>query len=136
MGNMAPRSMLGAFIRRQRELSDMSMRQMSTLVGISNPYLSQIERGLRAPSETVTAAIAATLGITVDELYEQSGVDRGTTGASELGTAIQRATELSGTQREVLLGLYRSFMAVNRAMGVSLPGRRAKAESADPADPS
>ncbi len=95
----------------------MSMRQMSKMVGISNPYLSQIERGLRAPSESVTAAIATTLGITVDELYERSGVERSPgAGASEVAKSIERASELSPPQRECLMGIYRSFLAVNQAL--------------------
>lgn len=126
MSNTAPRSMLGAFIRRQRELSQMSMRRMSKMVGISNPYLSQIERGLRAPSEAVTTAIATTLGITVDELYERSGVDRVGGGTSELTKAIERAPELSRSQRDCLLGLYRSFMVVNRAMSLGTAGSSAE----------
>lgn len=115
----ASRSMLGSFIRQQREMSQMSMRQMSKLVGISNPYLSQIERGLRAPSASVTAAIATTLGITVEELYERSGFERAPgAGASDLSRAIERAPELSQAQRESLLEIYHSFVTVNRALRV------------------
>ena len=113
--------MLGAFIRRQRELSQMSMRQMSKLVGISNPYLSQIERGLRAPSATVTAAIATTLGITVDELYERSGVERAPgAGSTEVARVIEHAAELSTSQRQSLLEIYHSFVTVNRALRLDL----------------
>lgn len=114
---MAPRSALGAFIRQQRELAQMSMRQMSKMVGISNPYLSQIERGLRAPSASVTAAIATTLGITVEELYEQSGVERASRpGVSDLARVIDQASELTDAQRQSLLEIYHSFVAVNRAL--------------------
>lgn len=108
--------MLGAFIRQQRELSQMSMRQMSKLVGISNPYLSQIERGLRAPSATVTAAIATTLGITVEELYERSGSEPAGSDPSDLRRAIELAPELSAAQRASLLEIYASFVDVNRAI--------------------
>jgi transcriptional regulator with XRE-family HTH domain len=111
-----PRSLLGAFIRQQRELSQMSMRQMSKLVGISNPYLSQIERGLRAPSAAVTAAIAGTLGISVDELHERSGVGtRSRSGANEVRAAIERAYELTASQRASLLEVYESFVSANRS---------------------
>lgn len=68
---------MGAYIRQQRRIADLSMRQMSAMVGISNPYLSQIERGLRAPSEAVAAGIATALGVGVDELYEQDSGDPG-----------------------------------------------------------
>lgn len=97
----------------------MSMRQMSKMVGISNPYLSQIERGLRAPSASVTAAIATTLGITVEELYEQSGVERaGRPGVSDLARVIDQASELTAAQRTSLLEIYHSFVAVNRALSI------------------
>ena len=65
---------LGEIIRRQRELSALSMRQFADLVGISNPYLSQIERGLRDPSEKVLEGIAKSLQISVDTLREQAGM--------------------------------------------------------------
>ena len=65
---------LGEIIRRQRELSALSMRQFADLVGISNPYLSQIERGLRDPSEKVLEGIARSLQISVDTLREQAGL--------------------------------------------------------------
>lgn len=107
--------MMGSFIRRQRELSHMSMRQMSTMVGISNPYLSQIERGLRVPSAAVTVAIATSLGISVDELYARSGVTSPAKGDSpELRQAILRAPELSRAQRDSLLKIYESFTRVNQ----------------------
>src|ERR671922_2805953 len=67
-----PRSPLGEYIRRQRELQKLSMRQLAALVGISNPYLSQIERGLRDPSEKVLDAIARTLELSAETLHAQS----------------------------------------------------------------
>src|SRR4051795_2052182 len=70
-------SSLGEIIRKQRELNEMSMREFARAVGISNPYLSQIERGLRAPSEQVLESIAKSLETSADSLYEQAGVDRG-----------------------------------------------------------
>src|ERR1700747_2272835 len=65
---------LGEIIRQQRELAELSMRQFAQLAGISNPYLSQIERGLRAPSEHVLEGIASALKVSADALYEQAGV--------------------------------------------------------------
>src|ERR687887_431948 len=70
----APAPSLGEVIRRQRELNELSMRQFATMAGISNPYLSQIERGLREPSERVVDAIARSLEMSADTLYEQAGV--------------------------------------------------------------
>src|ERR1700756_817744 len=65
---------LGEIIRRQRELAEYSMRQFAELAGISNPYLSQIERGLRAPSEQVLDSIAQARGVWADARYGQGGV--------------------------------------------------------------
>ena len=65
---------IGETIRRQRELSKVSMRQFADMAGISNPYLSQIERGLREPSERVVEAIAKSLETSADALYEQAGI--------------------------------------------------------------
>ena len=64
---------MGAIIRQQRELVELPMRQLAKSVGISNPYLSQIERGLRAPSEAVLEALAASLDLSVEELYRRAG---------------------------------------------------------------
>ena len=65
---------IGETIRRQRELNQVSMRQFADMAGISNPYLSQIERGLREPSERVLEAIAESLETSADALYEQAGI--------------------------------------------------------------
>src|SRR5207302_7663863 len=65
---------LGEIIRQQRELAEISMRQFADLAGISNPYLSQIERGLRAPSEHVLEGIAGALKVSADALYRQAGM--------------------------------------------------------------
>src|SRR5439155_6762867 len=67
---------LGEFIRRQREINELSMRQLARMVGISNPYLSQIERGLREPSDRVLEAIARQLEVSADTLYEQAGFSK------------------------------------------------------------
>ena len=69
-----PPPALGEVIRRQRELNELSMRRFASMAGISNPYLSQIERGLRAPSERVVEAIARSLDTSASALYEQAGI--------------------------------------------------------------
>jgi len=112
---MAPRSAaaLGEIIRQQRELAEISMRQFAELAGISNPYLSQIERGLRAPSQKVLDGIASALQISADALYEQAGVTP--PGAEPEDNAVLEAIagdpRLSPRQRTALAEIYRSFVA-------------------------
>jgi transcriptional regulator with XRE-family HTH domain len=102
-------SALGEFIRRQRELQDLSMRQFAEMAGISNPYLSQIERGLRAPSENVLNAIAGSLQTSADTLREQAGVPREPEGVSPVIESIRADDRLTAAQRRALLEVYRSF---------------------------
>jgi transcriptional regulator with XRE-family HTH domain len=103
---------LGEIIRRQRELSELSMRQFATMAGISNPYLSQIERGLRAPSQEVTEAIAGALRTSAEALYEQAGMS-----AEESPSAVVEAVSadpsLTARQRQALLTTYSAFQAAN-----------------------
>jgi transcriptional regulator with XRE-family HTH domain len=112
-----PQSVLGALIRRQRELAELPMRELAKLAGISNPYLSQIERGLRAPSEAVLESIAETLDVSADELYKMAGfVERPRSVEKEtadLETAIEAAQELTTPQRRALREIYRSFLDAN-----------------------
>jgi transcriptional regulator with XRE-family HTH domain len=112
-----PQSVLGALIRRQRELAELPMRELAKLAGISNPYLSQIERGLRAPSEAVLESIAETLDVSADELYRMAGfVERPRSVEKEtadLETAIEAAQELTTPQRRALREIYRSFLDAN-----------------------
>ncbi len=112
---MAPRrsSSLGEIIRQQRELAEMSMRQFADLAGISNPYLSQIERGLRAPSEHVLDGIANALKVSADTLYEQAGMgpadeDDGDTAVLD---AIRADKRLTPRQRSALKEVYEAFVS-------------------------
>ena len=115
MADGAPAERLGEIIRRQRELSELSMRQFASLAGISNPYLSQIERGLREPSERVLDAIAAALQVSADTLYEQAGM---TVGEEPEISAVEQAVRddprLTGRQRQAMLEVYRAFVAQAR----------------------
>ena len=115
-----PAAALGAIIRRQRELAALPMRQLAAAVGISNPYLSQIERGLRAPSEAVVNAIADSLETTVDALYAEAGLvpaayddEDGEDGGTSLARAIAEAPELTAAQRQALSEVYRAFLDAN-----------------------
>jgi transcriptional regulator with XRE-family HTH domain len=104
-------SPLGEFIRRQRELQELSMRQLADLVGISNPYLSQIEHGLREPSEKVLDAIAENLQLSAEALYEQ-GARRQDEDIDESAVvvAIRADPHLTARQRQALLEVYRAFV--------------------------
>lgn len=104
---------LGELIRRQRELSEFSMRQFARMVGISNPYLSQIERGLREPSERVLEAIADSLQVSADTLYEQAGLDDASPETPAVVDAIRQDPTLTGRQRQSLIEIYESFTAQN-----------------------
>jgi transcriptional regulator with XRE-family HTH domain len=73
----SPENPVGDLIRRQRELAELSMRQVAAMAGISNPYLSQIEHGLRAPSAAVLETIAATLGVPAETLLPHAADDQG-----------------------------------------------------------
>ena len=115
-------SALGEIIRRQRELSELSMRQFSEMVGISNPYLSQIERGLREPSERVLQSIAVALRTTSDALYEQAGIEleQPEADAPSVTEAVKADPRLNAAQRRALLAVYQAF--------VESPRRRRSAE--------
>jgi transcriptional regulator with XRE-family HTH domain len=105
-------SSMGEFIRRQRELSEVSVRQFAELVGISNPYLSQIERGLRTPSEQVLQSIAEALQVSADTLYDQAGVPREKDGPSKVVLAVREDQNLTGRQRQALIEVYEAFVGV------------------------
>ena len=105
---------LGEFIRRQRELSQLSVRQLAELCGISNPYLSQIERGLRVPSSMILQSLAKGLRISAETLYTQAGIlDPQDAEESDVVKAVMHDPELSARQREMLIDMYRSFRQVN-----------------------
>ena len=115
---MAPRrsSSLGEIIRQQRELAEMSMRQFADLAGISNPYLSQIERGLRAPSEHVLDGIANALKVSADTLYEQAGMrpPGAEDGDAAVIDAIRSDPGLTPRQRSALIEVYEAFISAGR----------------------
>jgi transcriptional regulator with XRE-family HTH domain len=107
---------LGDFIRDQRRNARLSLRKLSELAGISNPYLSQIERGLRRPSAEVLQSIAKALRISAETLYVQAGIlnpDDGEVRSVEL--SIYADTGLTDRQKESLVDVYRSFRAANIA---------------------
>ena len=105
------RSKLGEFIRNQREITRLSMRQLANLARISNPYLSQLERGLVQPSADVLKAIATALGMPPEKLYEAAGwFNAGEEDENSVETAIRTDSRLTPSQKEALVAVYRGFL--------------------------
>ncbi len=103
---------VGAYLREQRELARLSVRQLASLAGVSNPYLSQVERGLRNPSAEVLQQIAKGLRISAEVLYVRAGILD-----ADLRVGVERSVQidpdLSDRQKRVLLDIYASFRAEN-----------------------
>jgi len=107
---------LGDYLREQRVASRLSLRQLAEQAGVSNPYLSQIERGLRKPSAEVLQQIAKALRISAEQLYIRAGIVSpapGNTTTVELAVLADLA--LTERQKQSLLDVYSSFLAMNRA---------------------
>jgi transcriptional regulator with XRE-family HTH domain len=102
---------LGEFIKSQREVASMSVRRLADLAGVSNPYLSQIERGLRRPSAEVLQALAKALQISAESLYVRAGLLTAEDAAApSVREAIGRDPLLTPEQKQVLLGVYDSYV--------------------------
>jgi transcriptional regulator with XRE-family HTH domain len=104
---------IGEFIREQREQAQVSLRQLARLAGVSNPYLSQIERGLRKPSAEILQQIAKGLRISAEQLYAHAGFLDLPEGNREVVAAILGDAELTERQKQVLLDIYESFRRAN-----------------------
>lgn len=104
---------LGDFIRAQRERSAISVRNLAERAGISNPYLSQIERGLRKPSAEILKGIAKGLSISAETLYVRAGLLEHPDGTPSVLEAIDADPALTSRQRQALADIYRSFMDQN-----------------------
>jgi len=107
---------IGEYIREQRNNARISLRQLSKLAGVSNPYLSQIERGVRKPSAEILQQIAKGLRISAEALYVQAGILDLPKGGP-VTDAIRADTELTERQKQVLLDVYESFRRENAAAG-------------------
>ncbi len=128
---------LGEYLREQRQAAQLSLRQLSEVAGISNPYISQIERGLKKPSAEILQALAKALQISAESLYVRAGilderpdlVEAAPTGVTE---ALLADPALNDRQRAVLLDVYESFLgalATGTAPRASAATRAAKAAS-------
>ena len=117
----APVSALGRFIREQRQLAQLSLRELSRMTSVSNAYLSQVERGLHEPSLRVMRAVADALGVPAEELYRRSAADDAgradaepetpaSPDAGSVEAAIRNEARLSAAQKEALLAVFRGFL--------------------------
>ena len=108
-------TLLGAFIRAQRQMANLSLRQLSALTEVSNPYLSQVERGLHEPSVRVLRSIADALNVSAETLFEHAGLINSTEKQNDEATeiAIRDDRRLTEPQRRALLSVYRSYVEAN-----------------------
>jgi transcriptional regulator with XRE-family HTH domain len=105
---------VGDFIRTQREVARLSVRRLADLAGVSNPYLSQIERGLRRPSAEILQQIAKALQISAETLYERAGFLNPDASARGVREAIAADPLLTPEQQQALLNVYESFVGATR----------------------
>ena len=110
VADTAARSQVGEFIREQRSAAKVSLRELARAAGVSNPYLSQVERGLRKPSAEILAAIARGLKISAETLYEQAGILDRRSGTPDTVAAIRSDPALSERHKAVLLELYGTYV--------------------------
>ena len=104
---------IGEFIREQRQQGQVSLRQLARLAGVSNPYLSQIERALRKPSAEILQQIAKALQISAETLYERAGILDADANARGVREAIANDPHLTPEQQQALLNVYETFLAAN-----------------------
>jgi len=107
---------LGEFIREQRRVARLSLRKLSEQAGISNPYLSQIERGLRKPSAEILQQIAKALRISAETLYVRAGILEEREGEHDLVGEILRDPTITEAQKQALIQVYLSFQHENEGL--------------------
>lgn len=114
---------VGEFIRLQRENAQQSIRDLARSAGVSNPYLSQIERGIRKPSAEILQQIARALEISAETLYVRAGILDGTPPeVSSVTEAVNADESLTNEQKMSLLSVYRTFLAANATPGTAPSG--------------
>ena len=128
---------LGEYLREQRRNAQLSLRQLADAAGVSNPYLSQIERGLRKPSAEILQQLARALRISAETLYVQAGIldERDQGDGMEVRTAILADTAINEKQKQVLVQIYESFRKENGFAGAedgqATPGGAPAPEAVD-----
>src|SRR6266545_1122853 len=124
---------IGEYIRQQRNNAKISLRQLAKQAGVSNPYLSQIERGLRKPSAEILQQIAKGLRISAEALYVQAGILEDRQADTDVQTAIRADLILTERQKQVLLDIYESFRKENEG-GPPATAARPSDGAQDPED--
>ncbi|MHB1594348.1 MAG: helix-turn-helix domain-containing protein [Streptosporangiaceae bacterium] len=125
-------SSIGSYIREQREQAKISIRQLAQAAGVSNPYISQVERGLRRPSADILQQIAKGLRISAEALYVQAGILEDRPGDATVVDAIMADPEITERQKRMLIDIYESFRReVRAASGAAAEGESAEGESGD-----
>ncbi len=123
---------LGEYLREQRRLAQMSLRQLSEQADVSNPYLSQIERGLRRPSAEVLQQIAKALRISAESLYVRAGIlDLDESRTRMVEDAIGLDPLLTERQKSALLDIYRSFVGTETTTTEDLPAEHIQVVTTD-----
>ena len=111
---------LGEFIREQRTIGQLSLRKLSEMAGVSNPYLSQIERGLRRPSAEILQQIARALEISSETLYVRAGILDEPDGQVNVVAEIRRDPRITEEQKKALVRIYESFLKESEAAAKDL----------------
>ena len=132
MDNMANMNSIGEYIRQQREQAKISLRQLAEQAGVSNPYLSQVERGLRKPSADILQQIAKGLRISAEALYVQAGILEDRPADSGVRSALLADPDLSERQKQSLIEIYESFRRENAAAAESAAGTLAPLAAGEP----
>lgn len=109
------RSDLGEYIRQQRQRANLSLRRLAERAGISNPYLSQIERGIRKPSAEILKQLSRALSISAETMYSRAGlIEEGSTPPTVI-EAVEADERLSPRHKQVLVDLYRTLVESNES---------------------
>ena len=125
---------IGDYIRQQREQAKISLRQLAQQAGVSNPYLSQVERGLRKPSADILQQIAKGLRISAEALYVQAGILEDRPADSGVRSALLTDPQLSERQKQVLIEIYESFRKENQPTPPTAEVISVVREPAEPAE--
>jgi transcriptional regulator with XRE-family HTH domain len=125
---------IGEYIKEQREQARISIRQLASAAGVSNPYLSQVERGQRNPSAEILQQIAKGLRISAEALYVRAGILEDRPADSGVRSALLTDPDLSERQKQVLLEIYESFRKENAALAAQADQEPTEQDAEEPSE--